>query len=77
MNTNRPPTPTLTELLRAYEKLVIMETLRRNGWNRGRAAAALKISRRRLQRRLAALKFSLSEIPRDAPGRKSKKEEGA
>jgi DNA-binding NtrC family response regulator len=66
------PTPSLDELLAGYERLIIMETLRRNGWNRRRAAEALKVTRRRLQYRMAALKFNVAEIPRDRPGRKKR-----
>lgn len=60
----------LDDLLSAYERIVIMEALRRNGWNRRKAAMALGISRRRLAYRLAALHFDLMSIPRDAPGRR-------
>lgn len=61
---------TLDDLLAAYERLVIMETLSRNGWNRRRAADALHVSRRRLMYRLVALHVDLGAIPRDAPGRR-------
>jgi DNA-binding NtrC family response regulator len=60
----------LDEMLASYERIVIMEALRRNGWNRRRAAEALRISRRRLTYRMAALHFDLGAIPRDAPGRR-------
>ena len=72
MQNTRPPVPCLRDLLRAYEKLVIMETLRRNGWSRRRAAVALKISRRRLQYRMRALQFDTSAIPLDKHGRPKK-----
>ena len=64
----------LDEMLASYERLVIMETLRRNGWNRRRAADVLKISRRRLTYRMAALHFDLGAIPRDAPGRRPRQD---
>jgi DNA-binding NtrC family response regulator len=67
----------LDEMLTAYERLVIMQTLERNRWNRSRAASALGISRRRLQYRMKALHFDLGAIPRDAPGRRLRKAEGA
>jgi DNA-binding NtrC family response regulator len=60
----------LDEMLASYERIVILETLRRNDWNRRRAAEALKISRRRLTYRMAALHFDLGAIPRDLPGRR-------
>ena len=60
----------LDDLLSAYERIVIMEALRRNSWNRRKAAMALGISRRRLAYRLAALHFDLMAIPRDVPGRR-------
>ena len=67
-----PRSPSLDDLLSAYERVVIMETLRRNDWNRRKAAAALKISPRRLHYRLAALHFELRDIPHDRPGRRFK-----
>jgi len=76
LTVSRPATPTLDDLLSAYERVVIMETLRRNQWNRRRAAEALKISPRRLHYRLVALRFELKEIPRDAPGRRRRVAEG-
>ena len=66
-----PQGHSLDEMLASYERIVIMETLRRNDWNRRRAAEALQISRRRLTYRMAALHFDLGAIPRDAPGRRS------
>jgi len=59
---------TLDDLLTAYERLVIMETLSRNSWNRRRAAEALHVSRRRLMYRLKALHVDLGAIPRDKSG---------
>lgn len=67
---NPSPGHSLDEMLASYERIVILETLRRNDWNRRRAAEALKISRRRLTYRMAALHFDLGAIPRDAPGRR-------
>ena len=71
----RTASPSLDDLLSAYERVVIMETLRRNGWNRRKAAMALKITPRRLYCRLTALRFELREIPRDRSGRRFKVEE--
>ena len=71
-SSTRTATPSLDDLLSAYERVVIMETLRRNRWNRRLAAEALKISERRLHYRLAALHFELGAIPRDRPGRRLK-----
>jgi DNA-binding NtrC family response regulator len=68
--TEKPLTRTLDDLLAAYERVVLMETLRRNGWNRRRAAEALRISRRRLSYRLVALNFDLVAIPHDKRGRR-------
>lgn len=62
----------LCDLLKAYERIVIMETLRRNGWNRRKAAAALGVSRRRLTYRMSVLHFDVGAIPHDAPGRRSR-----
>jgi DNA-binding NtrC family response regulator len=60
----------LDDMLASYERLVIMETLRRNDWNRRKAAGALQIPLRRLLRRMASLHFDTHAIPRDAPGRR-------
>jgi DNA-binding NtrC family response regulator len=60
----------LDEMIASYERLLIMETLRRNDWNRRKAAVALQIPVRRLFKRMAALHFNTSEIPRDVPGRR-------
>ena len=64
----------LDEMLASYERIVIMESLRRNGWNRRRTAEALKISRRRLTYRMVALHFDLGAIPRDVPGRRPRQD---
>lgn len=63
-------TYSLDDLLANYERIVIMEALRKCGWNRRKAAEVLKISRRRLLYRLAALHVNLASIPRDLPGRR-------
>jgi len=68
----RTATPSLDDLISAYERVVIMETLRRNGWSRVRAAEALKISERRLFYRMVSLHFDLKAIPRDASGRRKR-----
>ena len=68
--TEKPLARTLDDLLAAYERVVIMETLKRNGWNRRRAAEALRISQRRLYQRLAVLHFDLAAIPHDKIGRR-------
>jgi DNA-binding NtrC family response regulator len=73
----RTSSPSLDDLLSAYERVVIMETLRRNGWNRRKAAEALKISPRRFYGRLAVLRFELAAIPHDRRGRRLKVAEGA
>ena len=64
------PTHNLDDLLHAYERVVIMEALRRNDWNRRKAADSLRISRRRLAYRMRSLHFDLAAIPRDVPGRR-------
>jgi DNA-binding NtrC family response regulator len=72
MTTEKPLTRTLDDLLAAYERVVIMETLKRNQWNRRLAAEALRISKRRLYQRLTVLHFDLEAIPHDARGRKKR-----
>jgi DNA-binding NtrC family response regulator len=64
----------LDEMIVSYERLLIMETLRRNDWNRRKAAVALQIPLRRILRRMAALHFDTQAIPRDAPGRRKRPE---
>ena len=68
--TEKPLTRTLDDLLAAYERVVLMETLRRNNWNRRKAAEALRISQRRLYVRMSALHFDLASIPHDRRGRR-------
>jgi DNA-binding NtrC family response regulator len=63
---------TLDDLLKAYERIVIMETLSRNSWNRRLAADALHVSRRRLMYRLKALHVDLTVIPRAKSGPRKK-----
>lgn len=62
----------LDEMVSAYETMLIMETLAKNGWNRGRSAGALQISRRRLSFRMRKLGFDLKALPHDKPGRKKR-----
>jgi DNA-binding NtrC family response regulator len=70
MPLEKPLTRTLDDLLAAYERVVIMETLKRNRWNRRLAAEALRISERRLYCRLEVLHFDLAAIPHDSSGRR-------
>jgi DNA-binding NtrC family response regulator len=60
----------LKELLTQTERMVIMETLARNKWNRRRTAQILGISRTNLWERMTRLDIKLSEVPRDRPGRR-------
>lgn len=64
----------LKDLLTQTERMVIMETLARNKWNRLRTAQILGISRTNLWERMKKLGIALSEVPRDRPGRRRQKE---
>ena len=70
MTSEKPLTRTLDDLLAAYERVLIMETLRRNGWNRRKSAAALGIPLRRFFWRLSMLHVDLEAIPHDKRGRR-------
>lgn len=63
----------LKELLTQTERMVIMETLARNKWNRLRTAQILGISRTNLWERMRKLDIKLAEVPRDRPGRRKQK----
>jgi DNA-binding NtrC family response regulator len=52
----------LPEILAVHERLIIVEALARCGGSRTRAAEALGIPRKKLYRRVAALKIDLRAI---------------
>jgi transcriptional regulator with PAS, ATPase and Fis domain len=66
----------LKELLTQTERMVIMETLARNKWNRLRTAQILGISRTNLWERMRKLDIKLAEVPRDRPGRRKQNAQG-
>jgi DNA-binding NtrC family response regulator len=60
----------IRDVLANTERMVIMETLARNRWNRKLAAQAMNISRTNLWQRMKKLEINLAELPRDRTGRK-------
>lgn len=59
---------TLREMLAIYERSVLLQTLRLNGFSREQAARALGITRQHLWRRMRDLKIDFSAIPRTTGG---------
>ena len=55
---------TLSEIVGAYERVVIIQALQLNNFSRTRTAASLGIKRDHLYKRMRFLKISLREIPR-------------
>ena len=62
----------LGEILRRYERLIIIQVLQANDFSRARAARSLKVARNSLWRRMKALKIDLSEMPMGRMGRPKK-----
>jgi DNA-binding NtrC family response regulator len=66
---SRSPVPigkvprTLPEIMAAYERIVIIEALQRNGFSRKRTAVSLGITRGLLYARIRLLKINLGELP--------------
>lgn len=57
----------LAELMRDYERLIVLQTLQRNGNDRPKAAAALKITRRGLDKILSRNNISKRRYTRPLP----------
>ena len=66
------PARTLSEMLALHERIIIIQTIQRNGGSRLLSANALGVSRNYLWRRMKALKIDLKAIPRTSPGRPKK-----
>ena len=62
-----PEDTSLKELLAAKEREIIIETLNRHRWNKGRAAAALGISRPTLFRKMRAYGLLDDDLSDDIP----------
>lgn len=70
----QPRTPkTLSELLAAHERLILIHALQLNGFSRQLTATSLGISPNHLWRRMTILKIDFSALPRSTPGRPRKK----
>ena len=63
---------TLWEILEAYEKIILLQALARNGFSRSKTAMSLGISRNTLWCRMKILKIALSELPKAKSGPKKK-----
>ena len=57
------PSRTLSEIMSAYERVVIIQALQLNSFSRTLTAASLGIKRDRLYKRMRFLKINLREIP--------------
>ena len=62
----------LDEILKRYERLIIIQVLQANDFSRSRAARSLRVSRHGLWRRMKALKIDFSEMPMVRRGRPRK-----
>ena len=62
----------LDEILRRYERLIIIQALQANDFSRTKAARSLKVSRHNLWRRMQSLKIDFSEMPMFRTGRPRK-----
>lgn len=70
----KPRTPkTLSELLAAHERLILIQALQLNGFSRQLTALSLGITPNQLWRRMTILKIDFAALPRNAPGRPRKK----
>jgi DNA-binding NtrC family response regulator len=68
---NRVPM-SLDEILRRYERLIIIQVLQANDFSRAKAAKSLRVSRNNLWRRMKLLKIDFSEMPPVHMGRPRK-----
>ena len=62
----------LDEILKRYERLIIIQVLQDNDFSRAKAARSLKVSRNNLWRRMKILKIDFSEMPMVRMGRPKK-----
>ena len=62
----------LDEILRRYERLIIIQALQAHDFSRTKAARSLKVSRHNLWRRMQSLKIDFSEMPMFRTGRPRK-----
>lgn len=62
----------LDEILKRYERLIIIQVLQANDFSRDKAAKSLKVSRNNLWRRMKILKIDFSEMPMVRMGRPKK-----
>jgi DNA-binding NtrC family response regulator len=60
---------TLSEIVAAYEKTIVIQALAHNGFSRKKTAISLGVSEVYLWRRMRLLKVDFSAIPKGAKGR--------
>lgn len=60
---------TLPEIMAAYERVIIIQSLQHHGFSRKQTAASLGVSRTLLWRRMRLLGMDFSAVPRIIPGR--------
>ena len=63
---------TLSEILAAYEKTIVIQALAHNGFSRKKTAISLGVSEVYLWRRMRLLKVDFSAIPKGTKGRPKK-----
>ena len=63
---------TLPEIMAAYERVIIIQSLQHNGFSRMKTAASLGVSRTLLWRRMRLLGMDFSAVPRIITGRPKK-----
>ena len=64
---------TLPEIMAAYEKMIILQALKHNGFSRAMTAASLGVRRALLWRRMKLLKLDYTVVPKGHGGRPRKK----
>ena len=62
----------LDEILKRYERLIIIQVLQANDFSRSKTARSLRVSRHGLWRRMKSLKIDFSEMPMVRRGRPRK-----
>ena len=63
------PPKTLPEIMAAYERIIIIQSLQLNECSRAKTADSLGVSRRHLYRRMAILKIDLQAVTMGRSGR--------
>lgn len=64
---------TLPEIMAAYEKMIILQALKHNGFSRAKTATSLGVRRALLWRRMKLLRIDHTVVPKGHGGRPRKK----